>query len=315
MEQKQRTERLTRRAALALAAAAGMAPFSGFAAETAAPMMTRPIPRTTERLPVIGLGTYTKFAGSTPGAHEQLRAVVQTLVDGGGSVVDTSSNYGNEEQLGWLFADGGLRRRVFLSTKLEPNDLGRDGIQGSLRRLGASKIDLILVHTATYALESQSLAPLREWKAQGLVRYIGISTANKRFFPAIEAVMRRERPDFVEINYCIGDQEAEQRILPTAYELGIATLIDQPFGGVFDQRHNLFRYALTKPLPDWAHEFDAASWARYFLKFVLAHPAVTVAIPGTSNPSHMADNLAAGRGRLPDPAMRQRMVQYVQSPA
>jgi diketogulonate reductase-like aldo/keto reductase len=305
--------RMTRRAALALAAAAGMAPFAGFAADSTAPVITRPIPHTNERLPVVGLGTYNKFGGSTPGAHEQLRAVVGMLVDGGGSVVDTSSNYGNEEQLRWLLADDALRRRVFLSTKLELNDLGRDGIQGALRRLGLGKIDLMLVHTISYALSNQSLAPLREWKAQGLVRYIGISAASSRLFPAIETVMRRERPDFVEINYCIGDQGAAQRILPTASELGIATLIDQPLGGVSDQRANLFRYALTKPLPDWAREFDATSWAQYFLKFVLAHPAVTAVIPATSNPAHMADNLGAGRGRLPDPAMRRRMSQYVRS--
>ena len=171
----------------------------------------------------------------------------------------------------------------------------------------------MLVHSINFLLPGQSLAPLREWKAQGLVRYIGVSTASTQLFPALETIMQRERPDFVEVNYSISARAAARRILPIAYDLGIATLIDQPFGGVEGRGHNLFAYALTKPLPDWANEFDAASWAQFFLKFVLANGAVTTVIPGTSNPSHMADNLAAGRGRLPDAAMRRRMVQYVES--
>ena len=315
MEEHQGSRKMTRRDALAMAAAAGVAPFAAAvptAAEDAAPIMMRPIPRTSERLPVVGLGTAWKYGSSGPAITEQFGAVVHTLVEGGGRVVDTGSTYGQAERLlAAVLGDSALRQRIFVSTKLENDEITREGIQGSLRRLGVGKIDLMLVHNV--ASDAQSLAPLREWKAQGLVRYIGVSTSNARYFGPLEAVMRRERPDIVELNYSLGDREAERRVLPTAYELGIATLIDTPFGGLEDQRGNLFRFARTKPMPDWAREFGAASWAQFFLKFLLGHGAVTVVIPGTDNPVHMADNLAAGRGRLPDAAMRQRMVHYVES--
>jgi len=302
---------LTRRQALAYTAGAVLSPV-GAAAQTVqpslAPVITRPIPSSGEGLPVVGLGTDEYFGGDT--AQQQvLDGVVKALVAGGGNVIDTSSDYGASETLiAAVLAEGGLRQKVFLATKLEKDALDQAGIAGSLRTLGVSKIDLMQIHNVSSP--QQSLAPLRKWKEQGLVRYIGITTSITRAFDALEAVMRREKPDFVELNYSLGDREAESRLLPAASELGIATLIDIPFGG---PGGNLLGRVRGKPLPDWAHDFDAASWGQFFLKYVIANPAVTCVIPGTRNPEHMADNLAAGRGRLPDPAQRQRMAQFFAS--
>jgi len=206
-----------------------------------------------------------------------------------------------------VLTEGALRPRIFLATKLEKQALRPAELQGSLKRLGVNKIDLMQVHNVTS--DGQSLAPLRDFKAQGLVRYIGITTSVNSAFDAMEAVMRREKPDFIELNYSIGDREAEKRLLPAAAELGIATLIDIPFGG--PGRTNLFGTVRGKKLPDWARDFDAASWGQFFLKYLLGNPAVTVVIPGTNKPEHMADNLGAGRGRLPDAAQRQQMARLI----
>jgi diketogulonate reductase-like aldo/keto reductase len=237
MKRRRQVGDLTRRRALALGAGLGLAPFPvTLAAEAeavppgpAAPIMTRPIPSTGERLPVVGLGTDEYYAGG-PGQQATLGEVVRTLVAGGGTVVDTSSDYGaSETLLAAALAESGLRPRIFIATKLEKQALRQAEMEGSLRRLGVSKIDLMQVHNVASA--EQSLAPLRDWKAQGLVRYIGITTSETYAFDALEAVMRREKPDFVELNYSVGDREAEKRLLPAAVELGVATLIDIPFGG------------------------------------------------------------------------------------
>ena len=315
MKRRRQVGDLTRRRALALGAGLGLAPFPVTllaAAEAvppgpAAPIMTRPIPSTGERLPVVGLGTDAYYAGG-PGQQATLGEVLHTLVAGGGSVVDTSSDYGaSETLLAAALAESGLRPRIFIATKLEKQALRQAEIEGSLRRLGVSKIDLMQVHNVASA--EQSLAPLRDWKAQGLVRYIGITTSVTDAFDALEAVMRREKPDFVELNYSVGDREAEKRLLPAAAELGVATLIDIPFGGPGGR--NLLRAVQGKPLPDWARDFDAASWGQFLLKYVLANPAVTCVIPGTRNPEHMADNLGAGRGRLPNAPQRQQIARFI----
>jgi aryl-alcohol dehydrogenase-like predicted oxidoreductase len=303
--------RLTRRQALACSAGAALLPAVAAAQAVQpppGPVITRPIPSSGERLPVVGLGTDEYFGGGEA-QQQALGSVIKALVAGGGSVIDTSSDYGASESLiAAVLAEGGLRQKVFLATKLERNALDQTGIAGSLRTLGVSKIDLMQIHNVSSA--RQSLAPLRDWKAQGLVRYIGITTSVSYAFDALEAVMRREKPDFVELNYSLGDREAESRLLPAAAELGIATLIDIPFGG---PGGNLLGKVRGKQLPDWAHDFDATSWGQFFLKYVLANTAVTCVIPGTRNPDHLADNLAAGRGRLPDAAQRQRMVQFFES--
>jgi aryl-alcohol dehydrogenase-like predicted oxidoreductase len=299
---------LTRRQALALAGGFGLAPLTtGLAAAQTTPLMTRPIPSSGERLPGIGLGTDEYYSGGQ-GQQAALGAVVHTLVAGGGSIVDTSSDYGaSETLLAAVLAESGLRARVFVATKLEKQALHQAEMDASLRRLGVSKIDLMQVHNVNSS--EQNLAPLREWKAQGLIRYFGITTSVTAAFDALEAVMRREKPDFVELNYSLGDRNAEKRLLPAAAELGIATLIDIPFGGPGGR--NLLRAVQGKTLPDWARDFDAASWGQFFLKYVLGNPAVTCVIPGTRNPEHMEDNLGAGRGRLPDAAQRQQMARFI----
>lgn len=305
---------------LALAAPAG---YDG-------PILNRPIPSTGERLPAIGLGTGFTFGRNGPNAETV--QVVRTLVAGGGSVIDTASLYGPAETvLGTIFGDTGLRPQIFIATKLEPEELpGADpwkakvqstakalvdkyfpalthpGLQGSLRRLRTDHIDLLQVHSVSEP--QQSLAALREWKAQNLIRYTGITTSDPSDFAAVEAVLRREKPDFLQVDYSLDDREVENRLLPAAKELGIAVLINMPFG-----EGKLFRAVRGKPLPDWAGDFGATSWAQFFLKYILANPTVTAVIPGTSNAQHMADNLAAGHGPMPDNAMRQRMLQLVQS--
>jgi aryl-alcohol dehydrogenase-like predicted oxidoreductase len=315
MERGRRVEDLTRRRALALFAGLGLTPFQSVLAAAleavasgpAVPIMTRSIPSTGERLPVIGLGTDEYYAGG-PVQQAALGEVVHTLVAGGGSVVDTSSDYGaSETLLAATLAEGGVRPRVFIATKLEKHMLSQAEMEDSVHRLGVSKIDLMQVHNVASA--QQSLAPLREWKAQGLVRYIGITTSVAYAFDGLEAVMRREKPDFVELNYSAGDRDAEKRLLPAAADLGVATLIDIPFGGLGGR--NLLRAVQGKPLPDWARDFDAASWGQLLLKYILANPAVTCVIPGTRNPDHMGDNLGAGRGRLPDDSQRQQIVRLI----
>jgi aryl-alcohol dehydrogenase-like predicted oxidoreductase len=287
-------------------------------AGAAEPIMTRPIPSSGERLPVVGLGTDQDWRTDTPEYRAALGAIVRTLIAGGGSVVDTASNPGGyglaEPMLGEIFGESGLRPRIFISTKVEEHyQLSRATVQASLQRLGLNKIDLIQIHGGSYSPISaeQDLAPLRDWKAQSLVRYIGITTDSDRDFGDVEAVMRRWKPDFIELNYSLRDREAERRLLPAAAELGVATLIDLPLGG--HGSNSLFRTVQGKPLPDWARDFDAATWAQFFLKYLLGNGAVTAVIPGTNKVEHMEDNLGAGRGRLPDAAQRQQMAQLMDS--
>jgi aryl-alcohol dehydrogenase-like predicted oxidoreductase len=273
-------------------------------------VLRRPIPHTGEMLPVIGIGTAIVFDIKDDAAKRAERAeVIKTLVAGGGSMIDTASTYGAAESVvGDLLAETGLRSKVFLGTKVELR--GRDDQIAEMRRsqqlLRSEKIDLMHLHNVRDP--NQDLGLLREWKAQGRFRYIGITTTFPRDYAAAEAVLKREKPDFFEVNYSLADREAEQRLLPLAKEVGAAVLTALPFG-----RGNLFRLVRDKSLPDWAAEFDAASWGQFFLKFLLSNDAITAVIPGTDKPEYMTDNLKAGRGRLPDAAMRQRMIAFIDS--
>jgi aryl-alcohol dehydrogenase-like predicted oxidoreductase len=306
----------TRWEALALAGGFGIAPLLSPipAAAQSRAIATRPIPSSGERLPVVGLGTDQNWRTDTPEYRAALTAILHTLIAGGGSVVDTASNYDGygyaERMLGEIFGESGLRPRIFIAIKVEEHyRLSPSTVMASLQRLGLNKIDLLQVHSGSYSPVSadQDLGPLRDWKAQGLIRYFGITTDSARQFDEIEAIMRRWKPDFVELNYSLGERAAERRLLPAAAELGVATLIDEPFGG--HRSNNLFAKVQGKPLPDWARDFDATSWAQFFLKYLLGNGAVTAVIPGTNKVEHMEDNLGAGRGRLPDAAQRQRMAQ------
>ncbi len=264
-------------------------------------ILTRAIPSTGERLPAVGLGTASVFDRDDSETRRRATEVVQALVAGGGRLIDTGSTYGNAESvLGAVVQASKLRGRLFLATKAEAPDI--DEFKRSLARLNVSSVDLMQLHNVRDA--RQSLAQFRDWKAQGLCRYVGITSTYHQDFAAVEAVLKKERPDFVQIDYSIDNRLAEERILPVAAEMRVAVLTALPLG-----RARLFRAVRGKTIPDWAQPF-AATWAQFFLKFLLADERVTAVIPGTSNAEHMADNLGAMRGRLPNQEERKRMVAF-----
>lgn len=295
----------SRRQTLTLGAGLTAAMFAPPALAQAA-MIKKPIPHSGEMLPVVGLGTANNFGSADRG---DTRKVIEALVAGGASLIDTASTYGAaEEVIGEAVTDAKLRDRVFLATKMEAENAkeGRAEFDASLRKLRVKQVDLMMLHNVRDS--HQSLAYLRDWKAQKLTRYVGISSTFPRDFPAVEAVIRREKPDFVELNYSIGDREIEKRLLPACADAGSAVLTALPFG-----RNSVFRAVKGKDVPDWAKEFDAASWGQFFLKFLLGHKTVTAVIPGTTKADHMDDNLAAGRGRLPDETQRKKMAEFFAS--
>jgi aryl-alcohol dehydrogenase-like predicted oxidoreductase len=292
------TIRLTRRE-FAIATGAAMLGPPAFAQTPA--LLARAIPSTGERLPAVGLGTAQVFDSNDEGTRQKAAAVLQALIAGGGRLVDTSSVYGDAEAvIGDVIAPAGLREKLFIATKLESADAAE--LQRSQARLKTQKFDLLQFHNVRDP--QQSLAQFKEWKAQGLCRYIGITSTRHADFPAIEAVLGREKPDFVQIDYSLDDREAEKRILPLAAEVKAGVLTALPFG-----RARLFRAVHGKEVPDWARGF-ADSWGQFFLKYLLSDSRVTAVIPGTADPAHMADNLGAMRGPLPDPDQRKQMVAF-----
>ena len=293
--------RLTRREFAIISAAGAALPQTAFA-QRSAPLITRAIPKTGERLPAVGLGTAEVFDTDATETRKKAPAVVRALIEHGGSLIDTASSYGDAEiVLGEVTAPTGLREKLFIATKLEaPDDVE---LNRSLERLKTPKLDLLQLHNVDDP--DQSLSRFREWKQQGVCRYIGITSTYHRSFPALEAVLTREQPDFVQVDYSLDNREAEKRILPRAAEVKAAVLTALPFG-----RGRLFRAVHGKPVPPWAAAF-AGSWAQFFLKYLLGDPRVTAVIPGTSDPAHMTDNLGAMRGALPDPDQRRRMEQFV----
>ena len=303
----------SRRRVLALGAgfaASTWLPARGKAQTSTSGLIARPIPHSGESLPVIGLGTSQVFeVGDDPVRRQACAEVLKTLVAGGGKLIDTAPSYGTAESVvGDLLAAAGLSGRVFLATKLEDYDRNTAAAQlhASLQRLRTNRVDLMQLHNV--ADPHQDLAILREWKSQGFCRYIGITTSFGGDFDAVEAVVRREKPDFLQVNYSLADRTAEKRVIPAAAEVGAAVLTDLPFA-----RNRLFGAARGQKLPEWAGDFDATSWAQFFLKYLLGNEAVTAVIPGTANAEHMADNLGAGRGRLPDAAQRQEMVAFFEA--
>lgn len=283
-----------------LASAAAPADKPSAASSTAAsPIATRRIPSSGKALPVIGCGTYVGF-DEAPGSadYARLPGVLDTLFAQGGSVIDSSPMYGRaEETTGELLAQANRRSRAFVATKVwtSGRDAGIRQMETSYRLLGVDHIELMQVHNLVDW--KTHLATLRDWKAQGRISYLGVTHYTASAYPQLESVLRAEKPDFVQINYALDEREAAQRVLPLAADLGIAVLVNRPFGG-----GGLLRRLRDRPLPGWAPEIGATSWAQLLLKFVLSHPAVTCAIPGTSRPEHMTDNAAAGRGPLPEAA-------------
>ena len=294
-----RMTRLTRRDFAMLGAAAALAPFAALAEE---PHLKRAIPSSGEALPAVGLGTAQVFDTDSAETRAAAGQVVAALVAGGGTLIDTASVYRDAELvLGQVIGAAIRRDKVFIATKLEAPDA--DELKRSLARLKTVSVDLLQLHNVRGS--QQSLAQFRDWKAQGLCRYVGITSTYHGDFGAVEAVLGREKPDFVQIDYSLDDREAERRILPLAAEVKAAVLTALPFG-----RARLLRATRDRALPDWAKDF-APSWAQFFLKWLLADARVTAVIPGTSNAAHMSDNLGAMRGRLPTPDERQRMVAFV----
>jgi aryl-alcohol dehydrogenase-like predicted oxidoreductase len=295
------TIRMTRRE---FAMATGAAVLAPPALAQGDALLTRAIPSSGERLPAVGLGTAQVFNTNDEATRQKAAAVLQALIAGGGRLVDTSSVYGDAEAvLGDVIAAGGLGGKLFIATKVEGPDAAE--LKRSLARLKTEKLDLLQFHNVRDP--QQSLAQFKDWKAQGVTRYIGITSTRHADFAAIESVLAREKPDFVQIDYSIDDREAEKRILPLAAEVKAGVLTALPFG-----RARLFRAVKGVAIPDWARGF-AESWGQFFLKYLLADPRVTAVIPGTADPAHMADNLGAMRGPLPDPDQRRQMVAFIEA--
>ena len=272
-------------------------------------MRTTVIPASGEHLPVIGLGTYSVFdVESTTSEIASKREIIQRLTSQGGSVIDTSPMYNRSEKvIGDVIGAGIDRSSLFLATKVWTDglDAGIAQMQRSAELMNTDVIDLMQVHNLRDT--AIHMGTIREWQQDGRIRYCGITHYTASALDALEQEMKTYQPQFIQINYSLGERAAERRILPLAADLGIAVLINRPF-----QAGRLFRAVAGRELPDFATGF-ADSWGQYFLKFIVSHPSVNCAIPATSKPHHMIDNLGAGFGTLPDPGMRKRMLDYFQS--
>jgi len=303
---------MSRRAALGLLAGAGAGLVLGvpLPAGAATGQRTRKIPSSGEDLPVVGLGTARTFdVGGSPAEREPLAEVLRRFVAAGGTLVDSSPMYGNAERVvGDLLKQLDLNRAVFRATKVwtDGREAGIAQMEESRRLMGGERIDLMQVHNLR-DLQTH-LATLREWKAAGRIRYVGVTHYTERAYDDLERILKNEKLDFVQYNYSLGEREAEERILPLSADVGTAVLVNKPY-----LRGRLFRAVKGRPLPGWAEEFDAGSWGQFFLKFILGHPAVTCVLPATSKARHLDDNMGAGLGRLPDPAQRKRMVTFYES--
>jgi diketogulonate reductase-like aldo/keto reductase len=273
-------------------------------------MLTRIIPSSGEKLPVIGLGTWRAFdVDLSADIRRQLEDVLSLFVKLGSRVIDSSPMYGRaEEVIGDVTSSLGIREKLFLATKIwtRGKENGIKSMEQSTALLRTNRIDLMQVHNLVDV--NTQLATLREWKQQGRIRYIGITHYESGALSEIDKLMRAEKFDFVQINYSLMEPEAEQSVLPLARERGVAVIANRPFGA-----GNLFSKVRSKPLPDWAAEFDCRSWAQFFLKWIVANPAVTCAIPATDKARHLEDNMQGGIGRLPDAKMRRRMAEFVSS--
>jgi len=272
--------------------------------------MTRKIPSTGEEIPAIGLGTWQVFdAGADAAARAPLREVLAAFAKAGGKLIDSSPMYGSSESVaGDLIAELGLRERMFVATKVWTR--GRvDGIrqmETSFRRLKVKQMDLMQIHNLLDA--AVHTKTLLDWKASNRIRYLGITHYTASAHAEVEEWLKAEKYDFLQINYSLAERESENRLLPYCQQNKIAVIANRPFA-----EGALFRRVRGKPLPTWAAEIGVASWAQYFLKWIVGHPAITCAIPGTGKPEHIADNVAAGFGALPDERMRKRMAEYFDS--
>ena len=281
-------------------------PDSSAAADT----LARPIPSTGESIPAVGLGTWQVFDVAADAAElAQARETLQTFVNLGGRVVDSSPMYGSSESVtGRLAAELGMQGKLFLATKVwtSGRQAGQRQMEDSMRKLRVERLDLMQVHNLVDV--RTHLATLRAWKKTGRVRYLGVTHYHAGAHADLEKIIRPGDIDFVQVNYSLAEPEAGQRLLAAAADSRTAVIVNRPFA-----EGAMFRHVRDKPLPEWARAIGCASWAQYFLKWILAHPAVTCAIPGTRNPKHVADNLGAAKGLLPDEATRRKMASYFDS--
>ena len=272
--------------------------------------MTKAIPSSGEALPVIGVGTWQTFdVGGDPSARAPLKEVLKLMTRAGRGVVDSSPMYGSSEAVaGDLVDEAGLREKLFIATKVWTNGRSRgiEQMETSFKRLRVQRMDLMQVHNLA-DVETHTRT-MREWKEKGRLRYIGVTHYTSSAYPAVERALKTGHYDFLQINHSLGERESEKRLLPLAREMKIAVIANRPFA-----EGALFRQVKGKALPPWAAELGIASWAQYFLKWIVSHPAVTCAIPGTGNPKHMQDNLGAGRGVLPSASERSRMLEYFEA--
>jgi len=274
------------------------------APESSLRLIKKAIPASGEWLPAVGLGTDAFRSESS----DEIRAEIARMAELGGAVIDTAAAYGDSEAIiGEALERLGLRERMFLATKLvgsaSSGPAGAESYARSLERLRTRRIDLLQIHNLNGVAEL--IPQLQQWKQQRLIRYLGVTTSRSSQHAELAEAMRRYRLDFIQVDYSIANREAAGTILPLAIERRIAVLVNLPFG-----RASLFRQAAEKALPPWAADIDVSSWAQFFLKYVISHPAVTCAIPGSTKVSHLEDNQGAARGRVPDAAMRLRMEQY-----
>lgn len=299
------TNKWTRRQVMAAGAGLSLLPATGLA-NSDRTMLTKEIPVSGEKLPVIGLGTYSVFdVSSTPAEIEVRRKIVDSLTAHGGNLLDTSPMYNRSEKvIGDVIQSGTDREKLFLATKVwtDGRSAGAAQMQRSAELMRTDVIDLMQVHnlhdTAVH------METIREWQESGKIRYSGLTHYTAGAQRALAEEMQQYKPDFIQINYSLGEREADERLLPMAQDLGVAVLINRPF-----QAGRLFSAVSGKKLPDWAASI-ADSWGQFFLKFIVSHPAVNCVIPATSKPHHMLDNLGAGHGEIPDAKTRKRMQDF-----
>lgn len=298
-------------AGLAAGAAGSQAPSASDSGSVAqwGDRILRKIPSSGELLPAIGLGTWQTFdVGPGTEARAPLEQVLREFVALGGRLIDSSPMYGNAETVvGDIAARLGLRDKLFVATKVWTSGkaAGIGQMEASMRKLRAKPLDLMQVHNL---LDVEThLATLRQWKRQGIVRYIGVTHYTASAYDAVARIIAAEPVDFIQVNYSVGEREAEQRLLPLARERGVAVIANRPFAG-----GDMFGRVRSKPLPAWAGEIGCTSWAQLLLKFVLSHPAISCAIPATSRVAHLRDNMQAGYGLLPDDKMRAMIAAAVQ---
>jgi aryl-alcohol dehydrogenase-like predicted oxidoreductase len=304
--------RVTRRSILHSGAGIGAAALLGGTralAQSAGALIEKTIPSSGERIAPIGIGTNRYGVGDNAAERVPLRATLKLFAELGGGIIDTAAVYGSSEAvIGELVGELGIRDKLFLATKtdLTSKVVGEAGVRQSLDRLRADKVDLFQVHNLVNI--ANELATLRDAKAAGRIRYIGVTISTENQYADLERAMRDEQLDFIQVNYSLDDRSTGKRLLPLAAERGFGVLVNLPFG-----RGSAFDRVGNRPLPDWAAEFDCASWGQFFLKYIISHPAVTCAIPGTRREEHLRDNLGAARGKLPDAALRRRQEELFDS--